>query len=213
MPTEILEQVEEGFCALDRELKITYANTGTERIWQRKREELIGQRLTDALGALVTRCALRSPAALGDGDSRRIEYTVAPAGLVEIGIHPNPAGLWLHLRDQSAWHSLEQQLRERDEVLTMVERSAGIGVWDIDLSMEMVRGTPQFFSTMRPPPTAEAVPIEVTRQLRLPEDRERVAQGFRAVVGNHANAFEMVYRIRSPDGEVRWIFGRGRVIL
>ena len=28
---------------------------------------------------------------------------------------------------------LEQQLRERDELLTMAEHAAGIGVWDIDL--------------------------------------------------------------------------------
>ena len=45
------------------------------------------------------------------------------------------------------------------------------------------------------PPTDQAVPIEATRWRRLPEDRERVAQGFRAVVGNHADSFEG----RSPE--------------
>jgi len=44
-------------------------------------------------------------------------------------------------------------------------------------------------------PTDQAVPIEATRWRRLPEDRERVAQGFRAVVGNHADSFEG----RSPE--------------
>ena len=28
--------------------------------------------------------------------------------------------------------------------------------------------------------------MEVTRRLRIPEDRERVAEGFRTVLGNHA---------------------------
>ncbi|MGE0260578.1 MAG: ATP-binding protein [Alphaproteobacteria bacterium] len=108
---------------------------------------------------------------------------------------------------------LEQQLRERDELLTMAEHAAGIGVWDIDLDSQTVRGTPQFWRVMGLPPTDRAVPIETTRRLRLPEDRERLAEGFQNVLGNHAETFEMEYRIRRPsDGEIRWIFGRGRLI-
>jgi PAS domain S-box-containing protein len=108
---------------------------------------------------------------------------------------------------------LEQQLRERDEILTMAEHAAGIGVWDIDLENQTVRGTPQFWRVMGLPPTDQALPIETTRRLRLPGDRERVVEGFRNVLGNHAETFEMEYRIRRPsDGEIRWIFGRGRLI-
>ena len=108
---------------------------------------------------------------------------------------------------------LEQQLREREELLTMAERAAGIGVWDIDLEKQTVWGTPQFWRVMGLPPTDRALPIETTRRLRLPEDRERVVTGFRNVVGNHAETFETEYRIRRPsDGEIRWIFGRGRLI-
>src|SRR3954470_5550361 len=108
---------------------------------------------------------------------------------------------------------LEQQLRERNQILTMAEQTAGIGVWDIDLEKQTVRGTPQFWRVMGLPPTDRALPIETTRRLRLPEDRERVVTGFRNVVGNHAETFETEYRIRGPsDGEIRWIFGRGRLI-
>src|SRR6476661_7453232 len=108
---------------------------------------------------------------------------------------------------------LEQQLRERDELLAMAEHAAGIGVWDIDLEKQTLRGTPQFWRVMGLPPTDQAVPLETTRHLRLPEDRKRVVEGFRNVLGNHAEMFEIEYRIRRPsDGEVRWIFGRGRLI-
>jgi len=108
---------------------------------------------------------------------------------------------------------LEQQLRERDELLAMAEHAAGIGVWDIDLEKQTVRGTPQFWCVMGLPPTDQALPLETTRRLRLPEDSERVVTGFRNVLGDHAETFEMEYRIRRPsDGEIRWIFGRGRLI-
>jgi PAS domain-containing protein len=107
---------------------------------------------------------------------------------------------------------LRQQLRDRDALLTMAEESAGIGIWDIDLATETVRGTPQFWRIHSLPPTDEPLPMEVTRRLRIPEDRERVTQGFRTVVGNHAASFEIEYRIRRPDGSIRWIFGRGRLV-
>ena len=59
-----------------------------------------------------------------------------------------------------------QQLKDRDALLTMAEESAGIGIWNIDLPTETVRGTPQFWRIYGLPPTDEALPIEVTRIIR-----------------------------------------------
>jgi len=106
----------------------------------------------------------------------------------KLDIYPHREGLWLILRDLSSRQAIEQQLRERDEILTMAEQSAGIGVWDINLATQTVRGTPQFWRVMGLPPTEEALPIETTRRLRLPEDGERVAKGFRAILDNHAES-------------------------
>ena len=101
---------------------------------------------------------------------------------------------------------------ERDDLLALAEASAGIGVWDIDLAAGVFRATPQFFRIMGLPPTSEPVPIEATRRLRYPSDRERVLQGFNEAVASGTDYFECEYRITRPDGEMRWIFGRGRVI-
>jgi PAS domain S-box-containing protein len=99
-----------------------------------------------------------------------------------------------------------------DEILAMAEASAGIGVWDIDLASDMMRGTPQFFRIMGLEPTNEAVPIETMRRLRHRNDQGRIAAGFSAAVANGSDYFECEYRIVRPDGQTRWIFGRGRVI-
>jgi PAS domain S-box-containing protein len=204
-----LEQIDDGFCALDRDLKIVHVNSAAERLWSRPRAELLGRPIGDTLPAPVVE-------ALGDmgdavGDVRRLPW-IAPGGhCIEIDICPSADGCWLLLRDPGI-RVMEEQLRERDELLTMAERSAGIGVWDIDLATQTVRGTPQFFRIMGLPPTDQPIPIETTRSLRLPDDRERVAEGFREVIDNRADSFEMEYRIRRPDGEIRWIFGRGRLI-
>ncbi len=39
-----------------------------------------------------------------------------------------------------------------------------------------------------------------------------MTDGFAQVMASGANVFEMEYRIARPDGQLRWIFGRGRII-
>ncbi len=122
-----------------------------------------------------------------------------------------PWGLGVHVRDISERRCMEKRLRERDELLTLAETCAGVGVWEIDTATDTVRGTPQYFRIMGLEPTTEPVPMAQIRQMRLPEDQVPMWQSYqRMLPGGDAN--EMEYRIRRPDGEVRWVFGRGRLI-
>ena len=87
-----------------------------------------------------------------------------------------------------------------------------MGAWDLDLTTGLLRGTVQFFRIMGLEPTTEPVPIETTRRLRHPDDGERVLKGFNDSLARGADYIEAEYRIIRPDGELRWIFGRGHVI-
>ena len=98
------------------------------------------------------------------------------------------------------------------EALALAEQSAGVGVWSIDLTTSTVRATAQFFRIMGLPPTSDPIPVERVRALRHPDDRARVLAGFRAALEGGTDAYEIEYRIVRPDGELRWIFGRGRVV-
>jgi PAS domain S-box-containing protein len=102
--------------------------------------------------------------------------------------------------------------RERDELLSLAEQSAGIGVWDIDMRTGTTRGTEQFFRIMGLQPTAEPISMERIRAIRHPDDRAKVVDGFRRALDSGQDSYEVEYRIIHPDGAVRWIFGRGRVV-
>lgn len=102
-------------------------------------------------------------------------------------------------------------LWEGNEFLELAEASAGIGVWDVDLATGVVRGRPQFFRLMGLDPNTEHVSIEVMRGLRHPDDRAKVVDGFRQSLAVGEDYYEAEYRIVRPDGEIRWILGRGRV--
>ena len=97
-------------------------------------------------------------------------------------------------------------------MLALAEASAGMGAWDIDLITGLLRGTARFFRIMGLNPTTEPVPIETTRCLRHPDDRDRVLRDFNDALARGADYIEAEYRIIRPDGELRWIVGRGRVI-
>jgi PAS domain S-box-containing protein len=107
--------------------------------------------------------------------------------------------------------AIARSSRERDELLSLAEHSAGIGVWDIDLATGTARGTEQFFRIMGLQPESEPISMEQIRAIRHPEDRARVVDGFRRALDSGADSYEVEYRVIHPDGAIRWIFGRGRI--
>ena len=108
---------------------------------------------------------------------------------------------------------LAEAVRESHALLKLAEQSAGIGIWDTDLATDLVRATPTFFHVMGLPPSAGPVPNDRVRAVRHPDDAARVVEGFRKALARGLDHYEVEYRIVRPsDGELRWIFGRGRIV-
>jgi len=212
--TEILESIDAAFYAIDREWRFLYANRHAERLWERRRAEILGRTIFEIFPSFADSETHRAcERAMTDGRPVRIETVSRILGApVEINVFPSPSGLSVYFRDISARKRMEEALRERDNILSLAERSAEIGIWDVDLATGMVRGTPQFFRLFGLEPADHPVPIEAMRAVRHPEDVKRVVRGFRETVESGTDYYEMEYRIFRPDGELRWIFGRGRVL-
>lgn len=210
---EILESIGQAFYALDRQLRFVYVNQVAERAWRRSREDLLGEIATEAFpGWAGTESYTAHQRVLETGRPLSIEtYSAIVGAPVEINIFPRTGGLAVYFHDISARKRMERALRERDEVLSLAENSAGIGVWDMDMGSRTVRATPQFFRILGLEPTDEPVPIDVLRSVRHPDDREHVVNNFKLAIESGEDQYEAEYRIVRPDGEVRWIFGRGRV--
>ncbi|HYD04842.1 MAG TPA: PAS domain-containing protein, partial [Reyranella sp.] len=108
---------------------------------------------------------------------------------------------------------LQRALHEAQELLSLAEQSAGIGIWDRDVDSNLMRGTPTFWRLMGLEPRAGPVPMEVVRAVRHPDDAPGVVRGFQQALARGEEIYESEYRIIRPsDGQLRWIFGRGRLI-
>ena len=211
---EILESIGQAFYALDRQLRFVYVNQVAEKAWRRPREDLLGEIATEAFPHWVgTESHAAHLRVLETGEPKSIEtYSAIVGAPVEINIFPRTDGLAVYFHDISARKRMEREVRERDEVLSLAENSAGIGVWDMDMGSCTVRATPQFFRILGLTPSSEPVPIEMLRAVRHSDDREHVVNNFKTALESGEDQYEAEYRIVRPDdGQVRWIFGRGRI--
>lgn len=210
---EILESIGQAFYALDRQWRFVYVNRMAERLWRRRREELLGEIATEVFPNWAgTESHAAHQRVMQSGEPVTIEtYSAIVGAPVEVNIIPRANGLSVYFHDISARRRMERELRERNEILDLAETSAGIGVWDMDMATRTVRATPQFFRILGLEPTDQPVPIDTLRALRHPDDRDHVVSNFQRAIDSGEDQYETEYRIVRPDGAVRWIFGRGRV--
>src|SRR5262245_48408475 len=205
--------MDEGYYVIDRAFRLQYINASAEQFWGRDRRELLGKTMlevfprfdgSESWAAHIQAFEVNSPV-------RAETISTATGAPVEVRIFPTETGAAVYFRDITDRRRLEQDLRTRDELLTLAELSAGIGVWVGDLKTGTVMATPQFFHLIGLEPIEGPFPADVPRSVRHPDDRERVAEGFREAIARGADTYDSEYRIIRPSGEERWIFGRGRV--
>jgi PAS domain S-box-containing protein len=212
--TDVLESMEEAFYAVDRDWRFVYVNRGAEAFWHRDRRELLGRSMLDAFPSFPGSGPHQAhQAAMSAGQRTRVETVSTVTGTpVELNFQPTEWGLAVYFRDITERRRLERELRDRADILALAEESAGIGVWEVDLATRRVRGTAQFFRIHGLPVSEAGVPVSDFRAVRHPDDRARVTAGFERAMSGGADTYESEYRIKLPDGQTRWIFGRGRIV-
>jgi hypothetical protein len=116
----------------------------------------------------------------------------------------------------------EERLRDANERIALIARSAGIGTWEWDIpaqaSASARSGGPpelgggsrwdaQMFLLRGLKPRAQTPSIPEMTDYLHPEDREQVNQQIlRALAGAGPSQYE--FRVRWPDGQVRWLASR-----
>ena len=212
-PLLALERMAEAYYAIGRDWRFRYANAAAEAFWGKPRSELIGRTMFEVFWHFEgSPSHAAHKQAMDTGQTVITEVISTATGApVDLHLHPSAAGLSVYFVDISRRKRLEDELRTREELLSLAELSAGIGVWVQDLGSETMTATPQFFRLLGIDPAEGPVSQDYVRSFRHPEDRERLTRTFREAVAEGSDTFESEYRIIRPSGEERWIFGRGRV--
>jgi PAS domain S-box-containing protein len=209
----VLDRMDEGFYAIDREWRLLYVNPRAEVFWGLSRAQLLGRSMLALFPQFEGSAPYRAHAeAMSTGLPVEVEtISTATNAPVRLRIFPSGRGASVYFHDITQSRQMQADLETRDALLRLAESSAGVGVWVADLQVGTMTGTPQFFSLLGLEPPEGPVSQDFTRRFRHPDDRERVTQGFHDALASGTDVYETEYRIVRPSGEVRWIFGRGRV--
>src|SRR6478735_7401819 len=103
-----------------------------------------------------------------------------------------------HLMD--AWHRLRFALE-----------AAGIGTWHLDLQTNVATFDEGLNAIFGLEPVETRAPLDERLASLHPDDRERIRAAMDAAIAARGQ-FSLEFRIVRPDGSIRWLRDRGRVI-
>jgi PAS domain S-box-containing protein len=106
----------------------------------------------------------------------------------------------------------QEKALQNEDRLTMALSAAQMGTWDwhiADGATNWSHETKRMFGFS---PTDPEAPAEVFYSMLHPEDRPSVEQAINRSISN-GTPYEAEFRIPQPDGSVRWISGKGKVLL
>ena len=104
---------------------------------------------------------------------------------------------------------LEQTLKESEEQLRLAQEASGLGLWDWDLRTNEVAWSAQSFRIFGFEPSARKFDLTGILAAIHADDKPAV-EGAIGKALKPGGMFEAEYRIRRPDGEVRWLMSRGQ---
>ncbi|GAA4209643.1 hypothetical protein GCM10022289_35490 [Pedobacter jeongneungensis] len=84
----------------------------------------------------------------------------------------------------------------------------GMGFWELSVATGILRSTQSFKKNFGYPPDG-VLSYETVLGLILAEDLDHVQDEIEHTVTREKNSYDVLYRIRRPDGEIRWIKADG----
>lgn len=119
----ILESITDGFFTLDKEWRFTYVNKEAERLFQRKREELIGKNLWEGYPEAVDQKLYQElHRAVEQQASIEVQdYSYVVKKWIEVRAYPSAYGLSVYYRDITERRNAEQ-INRRYQILSKYAR-------------------------------------------------------------------------------------------
>ncbi|MFC4550589.1 PAS domain S-box protein [Halorussus sp. GCM10023401] len=212
---EVLGRVSDAMFALDDEWRFTYVNDRAEDLIRRSESELLGRNFWEAFpAARESDSHDRLHEALRTQESVAYEvYAADPERWFRVNAYPSESGISVYFQDVTERRRRERRLQENERryralvrnVPGVVYRGAPESPWPMEFLSEDVEALTGYTA-------AELTDGEVQwEDLMHPDDREPVR---RAVADQleFDGVYRGTYRIRTRDGERRWIRSQCRAV-
>jgi PAS domain S-box-containing protein len=212
-PGHLLDDIHDAIVTLDADWRVTYLNRAAAQFTGRPVVESLGGSAWEILPETAgNRFYGELHLAADDQRHRKFEEYCPCIGLwLESDVYPSDSGLTVVMRDITASKRQEQSAREREEQLRLALSSAKMGVWDYDFGTRVVRWSPELEALHGLTPGSFDGRTETALSLVHPEDAAGLAAAYEEAVQTRG-ALAQEFRAIWPDGSVRFLYSRGKVL-
>ncbi len=117
------------------------------------------------------------------------------------------------LRDITRRKEMQQQLQDRDERFNQLAEATDQGFWLVQLNPEkLLYVNPAFSRIWGVSEDVFFSGVRVGESYIVAEDFERVHNAFNNWLAGKQSSYDLEYRIRRPDGQIRWVHDHGAKI-
>ncbi|MEW6154996.1 MAG: EAL domain-containing protein [Actinomycetota bacterium] len=215
----LLDAVGQAVIATDAEGRITYWNRAAESLYGWGAAEVLGRPVLSVTPPAETAGALAETWAglLGDGSGTALVEQVRRDGstfLADVTAssvldqHGHTVGFIGTSTDVTEREAERRSLAASERSLAEAQTVAHLGSWEWDSTADDVRWSDQLYAMFGRDRATFRPTYEETLAAMVDEDRSAIDATLRQALGQH-QPFHILFRIRRPDGEVRWLEGRG----
>ncbi|WP_293899198.1 HWE histidine kinase domain-containing protein [Phenylobacterium sp.] len=212
----VLESISDAYYAVDRDWRVIMFNGSAEDFFGASRSQVLGRNFWELytfgheteFGRLLHRAMearepgrMTAPSALRDG--RTVEVRVSPLGDEGIGVSVD---------DITERADAEKALRRSERRLDLAVGAHAIGIFDWHIPSGKIVWSREEHQLFGLPPGEFGGSIEAWGAQVLPEDLSEMETAMAAAMAARQELMDFAFRIRRPDGAVRWVEGAARFL-
>ncbi|AUT02586.1 ATPase [Nostoc sp. CENA543] len=212
--SNILESITDAFFALDQQWRFTYINNQAAQLWQKNRNELLGQNIWETF-----------PATLGTSFEREYQKAVAQQTSVEfeefyppldkcfaVHAYPSKNGLSVYFQDITEKHHTASALKESEQRWQLALQGNNDGIWDWNLKTNQVFFSPRWKQMLGYADHEISNNLEEWSERVHPDDLDWVMQAIQAHFDRRTPYYITEHRVQCKDGTYKWILDRGQAL-
>jgi PAS domain S-box-containing protein len=121
-------------------------------------------------------------------------------------------GILMSGTDVTDWRRSEAALKTSEERLSLALEGAGLGLWDWDIQTGTIVYNRQWAEMLGYAPGGLRGHVSTWERMIHPADKGRVLAALNAHLEGRSSQYESEHRLRTGDGEWKWVLDRGKVI-
>jgi len=223
----LLDSAADGIFAVDRDGICTFANRALTRLTDYSLEEFLGANIHDLIHSRrpdgtpypmnecpIYQCVVKGAGARlenevawrKDGVPVPVEYSTEP-----IVLHGSAEGAVVTVRDVSEQRAAREALQSSERRLRLALAAGRMGTWLWDARTNRVHWDEALERVFGLEPGTFGGTYDAFLELIHPDDRAHVIERVDEA-GRNSSDYEVEFRIRRRNGEVRWIDDRGQIL-